>query len=65
MAGAFADMAPANLREDTLTEEEKKTAASLNVGKHSSYSWVWEGTDSLNETSIFYDIKNDIDEDNP
>jgi lipoate-protein ligase A len=52
MAGAFADTMPAILREDTLTGEEERVAASLAMEKHSSTSWVWEGRDSLYETPI-------------
>ena len=52
MSGAFADTVPAILRKDLLTDEEERLAASLAKEKHSSTSWVWEGTDSLNETPI-------------
>ena len=46
MAGAFAEALPAFLKADSLTEDERRVAASLAREKHSCDRWVWEGADN-------------------
>jgi lipoate-protein ligase A len=46
MAESFAESMPADLREDSLTTEEKDVAASLALHKHAREEWVWEGIEN-------------------